>query len=40
MKQWSAVGVAEEVLKGEREGNIDAYVVAALVTPACWLPAS
>ncbi|WP_340163084.1 aspartate/glutamate racemase family protein [Vreelandella olivaria] len=29
----SAVGVAEEVLKGEREGNIDAYVVACFGDP-------
>ena len=29
----SAVGVAEEVLKGEREGGIDAYVVACFGDP-------
>jgi len=29
----SAVGVAEEVLKGEREGNVDAYVVACFGDP-------
>lgn len=29
----SAVGVAEEVLKGEREGDIDAYVVACFGDP-------
>lgn len=29
----SAVGVAEEVLKGEREGNVDAYIVACFGDP-------
>lgn len=29
----SAVGVAEEVIKGEREGGIDAYVVACFGDP-------